>query len=126
MEAVILLAHGTREVGASEPVFRYANELAQRTGLRVEPCFREFIEPSVASVVRRLAADGVHDIAVVPFFLFSSAHVTRDIREDLRAEAERCPHLVFRIGRPVGFDAAVVSVLENRLAEARSSEPEAL
>lgn len=112
---VILLAHGTREAAASKPVFDYARALAEKTGLRVEPCMREFIEPSVPTVVGALAKEGVDEITVVPFFLFKSGHVTRDITADLAAEKVKHPHLAFRVAEAIGFDPLVVEILEQRL-----------
>ena len=89
--AVILLAHGTKEVNASKPVFEYARALSDEFGLRVEGCLREFIEPSIPTVVKQMAAGGVKKIYVVPFFLFKSGHVTRDIESDIDQERAKYP-----------------------------------
>jgi sirohydrochlorin cobaltochelatase len=118
--AVILLAHGTREPDASGPVYRYAEALAHESGMRVEPCMREFIEPSVPTVVGKLAGEGYDRILVVPFFLFKSGHVTRDIEEDIGAEQKKHPGVSFAIGEPVGFDPAMVGILHERLREVLS------
>jgi len=115
--AVILLAHGTREREASEPVFRYAEELARRSGRPVYACLREFVEPSLPTVVARLAAEGVERVILLPFFLFKSGHVTRDIAADLAAEKKKHPHLSFAVAEPIGYDEAVVAVLSKRLAD---------
>jgi sirohydrochlorin ferrochelatase len=113
--AVILLAHGTREPDASKPVHDYARALARATGMCVEPCLREFIEPGVSTVVRKLADGGYRRIVVVPFFLFQSGHVTRDIQDDLAAEKAKFPHLTFDVGEPIGYDDAMVDILKRRL-----------
>jgi sirohydrochlorin ferrochelatase len=113
--AVILLAHGTREPEASKPVFEYAKALADATGMHVEPCLREFIEPSVPTVVAKCVKDGVERIVIVPFFLFRSGHVTRDIENDLAAEKAKYPTLTIRVGEPIGFDRGVVEILKRRL-----------
>jgi sirohydrochlorin ferrochelatase len=115
--AVILLAHGTREPEASSPVHRYARALAKRTTLRVEPCLREFIEPSVPTVVKKLKDEGIRNIFVLPFFLFKSGHVTRDIQEDVKAEQEKHPEIKFQIGEPLGEDSLLEELLEKRLSE---------
>ena len=119
--AVILLAHGTKEPDASEPVFRYAQDLARETGMHVEGCLREFIEPSVPTVVGKLVEMGVNEIYVVPFFLFKSGHVTRDITNDLNQEKKKYPKLTFKLGKPICYDASLVIVLKKRLEEVRSS-----
>ncbi len=118
--AVILLAHGTREPDASGPVYRYAEALAHESGMHVEPCMREFIEPSVPTVVRKLVTAGYARVLVVPFFLFKSGHVTRDIEEDIGAERVKYPEVTFEIGEPIGFDPAMVGILHERLREVLS------
>ena len=115
--AVMLLAHGTREVEASAPVHRLAAALAERTKLRIEPCLREFIEPSLPTVVEQLWRDGIEEIFVLPFFLFKGGHVTRDIRKDIEAERRKYPTLKFKIGEPLGEDPLILSLLEKRLTE---------
>lgn len=115
--AVMLLAHGTKEVDASEPVHQYAKALAEQTKMKVVPCLREFIEPSVPTVVGELVKEGYQKILVIPYFLFSSGHVTRDITDDLNAEKRKYPQITFEVGRPIGFDPAMVEVLKHRLQE---------
>ena len=87
----------------------------------MEPCLREFIEPSVPTVVEKLAKKGVRDIYVVPFFLFSSGHVTRDIQNDLAAEKAKYPELTFHIGRPLEYDTLLGDLLLKRLREIHPS-----
>ncbi len=113
--AVILLAHGTKELEASIPVHQYAQALARKSGIQVEPCMREFIEPSVPAVVQKLVSQGMDQIVIIPFFLFNSAHVTQDIVKDLDREKAKYPHLDFKVGEPLGFDENVVIVLQKRL-----------
>lgn len=113
--AVILLAHGTRESEASKPVHDYAKALARVSGMPVEPCMREFIEPSLSTVVKKLVDRGFERILVIPFFLFQSEHVTRNIQEDLSEEKSKYPRLVFDVGEPIGYDEAMVEILKRRL-----------
>jgi len=115
--AVMLLAHGTKEPEASEPVHQYAKALADSTGLWVEPCLREFIEPSVPTVVQKMVSKGAKRIVVVPFFLFKSGHVSRDITNDLAREEEKHPEVHFEVGEPIGYDERLLPVLKNRLEE---------
>lgn len=115
--AVILLAHGTKEPEASEPVHRYANYLAAHTYQRVEPCLREFIEPSVPTVVGKLVSEGYEQIYVLPLFLFNSGHVIRDIQHDLAAEKAKYPKVQFTVGQPLGFDEMLGELLKKRLGE---------
>ncbi len=119
-QAILFLAHGTKEIEASQPVFEYAKALSEELNMRVEGCLREFIEPSIPTVVKKLIEDGVEKIYVLPFFLFKSGHVTRDIEEDIQAEREKHAHVEFVVGEPVGFDPRLVSVLKARAKDVLS------
>jgi len=118
--AVMILAHGTKEPEASEPVFLYAKALAEKTGMQVVGCLREFIEPSIPTVTKELVEQGVNRVIVIPFFLFNSGHVTRDINKDLAAEKKRYPDVHFDVGQPIGHDPALVEVLSKRLDEVQA------
>ncbi len=124
---ILLLAHGTKEPEASEPVHYYARLLAQRLERPVWPCLREFIEPSIPTVVGRLANEGARRILVLPFFLFQSGHVVRDIAADLAAEKQKHPQLEFIVGEPLGVDQSLADLLEKRafqmIQKASRSQP---
>jgi len=88
--------------------------------MRVDGCLREFIEPSIPTVVGKMVQEGVEKIYVLPFFLFKSAHVTRDIQEDIASEREKYPQVEFVVGDPVGFDPRLVEVLKARTQDVLS------
>ncbi|MCB0308967.1 MAG: CbiX/SirB N-terminal domain-containing protein [Bdellovibrionales bacterium] len=121
--AVILLAHGTKNPESSQPVYGYAKQLSLQTHLQVEPCLREFIEPSIPTVVDKLATKGYRTIFVLPFFLFKSAHVTRDIQNDIEIERKKYPDIKFIIGEPLGDDPLLFALLFKRLEEGLKQYP---
>lgn len=118
--AVILLAHGTRKAKASLPVHNYAKALAKKTGLRVEPCLREFIEPSFPTVVSKLNQDGIKRILILPFFLLSGGHVVKDVTKDIAQQKEANPQLTFRLASSLGEDPLLEELLAKRLFEGLS------
>lgn len=87
--AVILLGHGSRVEAANKPLIEMAGMVSRLLGgARVEGAFLQMASPSLEDAVAALVAEGHRDIALVPFFLYSGAHVTEDIPQkaaELRA-----------------------------------------
>lgn len=121
MNANILVGHGTRELKASQPVHDYAQALSKMIQEPVHPALREFIEPSLANVVRRCYQDGARKFFIIPFFLFRSAHATSDIENDLTALRSEMSDIQWVIGEPLGFEPAIVNVLHDRFVQLRKT-----
>ncbi len=78
--AILLFAHGARDPSWAEPFRRIVARLrGQQQGARVELAFLEMMQPSLASAVAGLAAEGIGQITVVPLFLAQGGHLKEDL-----------------------------------------------
>lgn len=78
--AVIILGHGSRSAGADKTVQRIAAEVKKRGGYEiVEQAFLQLSSPSLRETIEACARKDAGRIVIVPFFMQSGAHVTRDI-----------------------------------------------
>lgn len=118
MSAIVLLGHGSRALGASEAMERIAGALRARRSERVEVAHMELAEPSLVSVLERLHAEGVREIVLVPYFLHHGIHLREDIPGILGGILGRLPDLEISMAPPLGFDDALVDVVERRLSQA--------
>jgi len=82
MNALIILAHGSRRHESNQEIKTLAKEVKIIAGNEydvIEYAYLEVVEPtllqSIASVVNR----GVADITILPYFLNSGNHVKQDI-----------------------------------------------
>lgn len=118
MIAIVLLGHGSRAPGASEAMDRVASTLRERRGGRVEVAHMELAEPSLETVLGSVHADGIRQVVLVPYFLHHGIHLREDIPGILEGVLSRLPGLQVAMAPHLGFDDALVEVVEKRLAQA--------
>ena len=79
-EAIIILAHGSRNVQAVEEFLRLANLVQERLpSYRIEPAFFQFSENNLHRGLKKLAVSGYKKVKIVPVFLFEGVHIKEDI-----------------------------------------------
>lgn len=110
--ALILFAHGARDVRWAEP-FRRLQAIVQSQSpeLMVSLAFLELMSPRLPELVPALLAAGSDDITVVPVFLGRGGHVMRDLPllvEDLKTSY---PEVSFKIAGAVGEDEQVLNAM---------------
>jgi sirohydrochlorin cobaltochelatase len=135
-QALLILAHGSRDPGARAEYRRLADEMAARLpDLPVEFSVLEFPGddlPSISDGIRRCAEAGAERIVALPFFLFAAGHVREDLPGELQQAAGGWPGLRLAYQPPLGVDARLLDVLESRATQAdqelsgRASGPRAL
>ncbi|MGW0226956.1 sirohydrochlorin chelatase [Actinopolymorpha singaporensis] len=122
-EGLLLVAHGSRDDRAAPVAHEVAAAVARlRPGLATGAAFLELATPTPQEAVENLAAQGVTDLALVPFLLSDAYHA----QEDLPAVADlaRSRGWTVRLSRVLGPDPRLVEAMAARLAEARpSGEP---
>jgi len=81
MRAYLLVDHGSRLEAANEVVSHVARAMQERlgAGARVAWAHQEAAAPSIDEAVDALAAEGVRELVVVPFFLAPGKHATSDV-----------------------------------------------
>lgn len=118
-KAVLLLGHGSPISEANEPLRQVADEIRRR-GLYdlVEAAFLQFEEPDFQKGVDILAGRGATEIALMPFFLYTGAHVSKDLPRELDEAKGRYGRIRFRMTRNIGYDPRLVDIAVERIEEA--------
>jgi sirohydrochlorin cobaltochelatase len=75
--------------------------------------------PTFAEGVQRLMDEGVREMVIVPMFIFRGNHVKFDIPEELENLRRAHPGVRFVMARPIGADARLADIIEERAQEAR-------
>ena len=119
MSAVVLLGHGSRAEGASDSMERVAAALALRLGAPVRVAHMELSEPSLVGVLEDLHRAGEREVTIVPYFLHHGIHLREDVPGILAKARARLPGLSVGMAPHLGFDDALVDVVERRLGQAR-------
>jgi sirohydrochlorin ferrochelatase len=115
--ALLLIAHGSREVEANADLHHVADGLRRR-GHSVVEAFLELAEPGIEEGGCRCVAQGAARVVLVPYFLSAGVHVRRDLAEARARLAERFPAVEFRLAEPLGRHPLLLEVVADRVREA--------
>jgi sirohydrochlorin cobaltochelatase len=78
--AIILFAHGARDVRWAQPLDRLRAAIAiARPGVRTAIAFLELQPPGLPATLAELAAAGVTHIDIAPIFWSRGGHIARDL-----------------------------------------------
>jgi sirohydrochlorin cobaltochelatase len=122
-QALLLMAHGSRDAAARAEYVRIRAALAERLpGEIVVFSVLEFPDdgelPSIGEGWRRCLAAGAARVAALPFFLFPAGHVREDLPGELEAARATGGAAALDLLPPLGPADELLDVLEVRAAEA--------
>lgn len=117
-KAVIILGHGSRAEGAGEALVTLAAMMRGAEGRRrVEHAFLQYAPPALDDAVRRCTDQGASEIVIVPFFVQTGAHVTKDIPARVEELRKRYPAVRFRVTDHVGGHPLMARIVEELVTE---------
>jgi len=110
--ALVLFAHGARDVRWREPFDRLAQKLgAALPGMPVRLAFLELMSPRLQEALSELAADGIDEVTVVPVFFGQGGHIRRDLPALIDTCRQQYPALSVRCAAAVGEDDSVLDAI---------------
>jgi sirohydrochlorin ferrochelatase len=118
MNALLIIAHGSRNPEANEEVQRLALRVGRHsagTFDRVSYAFLELADPKVESAVDGLAKAGATRIRVFPYFLAAGSHVARDIPRAVSEAQAAHPGITFEILPYLGALDGLTALIAGRL-----------
>ena len=119
MSHCILLGHGSRNPEANEVLHELANMFSKEVNMTTEAAFLQFAEPSLENVIESYFEKGVHDLTIIPVFLYPGVHIKEDVPGIIDQLQEKYPTLTVKIADPIGADPKLVSVLQDRANSAK-------
>lgn len=124
---VIILAHGSKlrdetdhlvVEGVRSTVDKIVEEIKKRNNWNmVEPAYFQFLKPNLRQSIENLADKGCKRIVILPFFLFSGNHVSRDIPKILKKEREKYKDVEFVVTKSLGQDPRIVEIVLDLIKE---------
>ncbi|WP_325051844.1 CbiX/SirB N-terminal domain-containing protein [Modicisalibacter coralii] len=110
-DALILLAHGSRDPRWRAPFDNLAAALAERLERPLRLAYMELCEPSLESVAAELDAAGCRRAEVLPLFFAAGRHLREDVPGQIAALHGQHPSLALELLAPVGEHPAFVDAL---------------
>ena len=121
MNALLIVAHGSRAQSANDEVRSLARTLGQNIGQTfgwIDCAFLEIAEPSIAEGIQTCIQNGADNITVLPYFLAAGRHVTKDIPAELEKVRLASPHIELNVTPHLGAAHEVCNVLARLSHEA--------
>ena len=116
--ALVLAGHGTRDPAGQAAAADLVEAVRRRVpGIRVVPAYVDHQRPGVGEALAGLAAAGVTRAAVVPLLLTAASHSKTDVAAAVHTARSASTSLTVSYGRPLGPHPALLTALEDRLAE---------
>lgn len=111
-QALVLLAHGSRDARWREPIEAVAARVAAlRPQVTVRCAYLEACEPSLPAAVDQIVSLGISAICVQPLFLGMGRHAREDIPRLVEALIMRHPGQRIWLARPASEDPALADCL---------------
>jgi len=116
--AILLMAHGSRIPEANDAVREIAKMVKEISGYPiVEVSFREMHLPSIQQGIDACVAQGAERILLLPYFLFTGAHVQEDLPEEMAMARERYPNVEFAMGSHLGVHRKLAEIVTERIGQ---------
>jgi len=118
--SVILIGHGSRVPGSGKDMEKVAGHLAADGRYHmVRACYMSRLGPFFPETLERLVNEGAKKVVVIPYFLHSGLHLVLDIPLMIQREAQKYPGVEVVYGKHLGYDEAMVALVNRRIGESR-------
>ena len=114
MDALLLIAHGSRRQASNEEVRELTRIVKQDSDHDypiVECAFLELAEPSIPDGVSACVEKGAETVTVLPYFLSAGRHVATDIPEELQKSQLQHPQVKIRTAPYLGSAKEISNIL---------------
>lgn len=114
MNALLLIAHGSRIGASNDEVRTLAGRLREETLHKydhVDCAFLELAEPSIPAAIEEAVAMGCERIRVLPYFLAAGNHVISDIPEIIAQKQVEHPGVKIDLRPYAGTAPGMVELL---------------
>ena len=114
MQALLLIAHGSRRQASNEEVKTLTEVLAkspENDGKIVECAFLELADPSITLGFSACVQQGATCVVVVPYFLSAGRHVIVDIPAELSEAQNMYPQVEIKIAPYLGSANEIGDIL---------------
>ena len=113
-KALIIVAHGSRKASSNEEVMALGEKvqsLLSEHYAYVMTAFLEFTSPSLEESMLSCVEKGAGEIVILPYFLASGNHVTRDIPEVVEKIQILHPKVKMVLQEHIGSASGMVTLL---------------
>jgi sirohydrochlorin cobaltochelatase len=112
MNGILVVGHGSRSKEALEVFNMVLDNFRLKVEDNVEGCFMELCSPNIPDTIDIMYKNGIRNIVVVPYFLFSGIHVKEDVPGILKEIKVKYGDLKISLARPIGYNNIIADILK--------------
>ncbi|MGE4282431.1 MAG: sirohydrochlorin chelatase [Clostridia bacterium] len=116
-KGILVIGHGSRAQEAQDIFENIVEKLKAKGYQNVEGAHMELAKPDISQAIAKLAAQGVDTVVAMPLFIYSGIHIKEDIPQILKEVGRDYPQVTIKMGKVLGDDDLLVSLLEKRIQE---------
>lgn len=116
--ALLLVAHGSPDPRANQPIAAIAERLRDGPFADVLLCFLGLNQPLLGPAIDAQVAADHHTLVVAPFFLQLGGHVAEDLPAVIAEARLRHPTTTIALAEHLAYDPLLVQVLADRMRDA--------
>ena len=121
-QAILLVGHGSKLQGSSDSINQVIQALHAKDPVTFfQSAFLEICPPSIPEGIELCLKQGADQVIVVPYFVQAGKHVVEDIPRFVSSAQAKHPDKKIRLADYLAFDERIVSVVLDRINEARRS-----
>lgn len=121
-KALIIVAHGSRKDSSNKEVMELGEKVKSLLGdhyTYVMTAFLEFASPSLEESILSCIEKGVNEVVILPYFLASGNHVTRDIPEVVAKIQASYPDIKMILKEHIGSASGMVTLLADMAVKSK-------
>ncbi len=114
MNALLIVAHGSRRQASNEEIRQLTNTIAQHEAYEFDTVacgFLELAEPSIGDAITQLVDANAESITVIPYFLACGTHVSDDIPAEIAKAAALHPDVTITVTPYFGSSSAIAGLM---------------
>lgn len=114
MNALIILAHGSRRRESNKEIAEMADSvaaIADGAYDNISYAYLEVVEPTLLQAIDKVIHDDMSRVTVMPYFLNSGNHVTRDIPAMIKQAEAKYPTCSFVLSPCIGMHESMPKLI---------------
>lgn len=114
MNAILIVAHGSRREESNEEIRRLTHQVANKSAEHfdlIDTAFLELASPLIPDGIQSLVDKGADNVLVVPYFLARGTHVASDIPAEVAKAQQANPDTEIQISDYLGSSDAMPDLL---------------
>ena len=112
MKGIVLFGHGSRNPEWAKPFHAIRHALVTRAPtIPVALGFLEAMRPTLDEAIDDLVGRGASDIDIVPIFLATGSHITKDLPQLAANAIDRHPGISIALAMPAGESVSMIDAM---------------